>query len=591
MAASAQQTEVGLFETALRNQQAGRLAEAGNLYREILRRNPEDAVSWHNLGLILATHKNEGAALALFWNAIRINPDFAEAHNSLGNAYKALNFPEDAERHFRRAISAAPPTALYHFNLGNLMQQLGRYKEAENCHKEALAINPRYKEACVNCGNALRQLGRRDAAFAMFQKSLSIDPDYALGHIGVANILRDWERSEEALPHYRQAVEKAPDLAIAHFNFANVLRDLGHAKGAEAGFRRAIDLDPSNADYYRHLIQVATLKPDDILVIAMQEGFESPTNTEWARMNFGFALGAVFDKARLHDEAFRYFAEANRLKRKTITYNVKEETIRLEGSRRVFAPEKFASLPQSGIDDETPIFVIGMMRSGTTLTEQILASHPDVAGAGELLAVQEIVTARSKKSGKDFPESFEGVTAEELAEMGRTYLARLRAAHGSEPRRIVDKMPQNFLYAGLIRLMLPKARFVYLTRDAMDNCFSIFSILFTEGHPYAYDLSEIGAYYRFSEKLMAHWQALFADRIHVQQYESLAENSEAEVRKLLDFCGLSFHENCLNFHKTERLVRTASAMQVREGFNRRSVERWKPYERHLRELKKALREG
>jgi tetratricopeptide (TPR) repeat protein len=591
MAASAQQTEVGLFETALQKQLTGQLAEAGNLYRQVLRQNPDDAVAWHNLGLIIATHRNEGPALPLFWNATRLKPDFAEAHNSLGNAYKALNLAEDAERHFRRAISSAPPTAVYHFNLGNLMMQLGRHDEAEKCFGEALAIDPAYKEACVNCGNALRQLGRRDEAFAMFQNSLTIDPNYALGHIGVANILRDWERSEEALPHYRQAVEKAPDLAIAHFNFANVLRDLGHAAGAEASFRRAIDLDPSNADYYRHLIQVATLKPDDVLVIAMQEGFESPTNSDWARMNFGFALGAVFDKARLHDEAFRYFAEANRLKRKTISYNIEDETTRLEASRRVFSPEKFASLPRSGIDDETPIFVIGMMRSGTTLTEQILASHPDVEGAGESLEVQEIVTARSKKTGKDFPRSFEGVTQSELEEMGRTYLARLRAAHGSQPRRIVDKMPQNFLYAGLIRLMLPKARFVYLTRDAMDNCFSIFSILFTEGHPYAYDLREIGAYYRFSEKLMAHWRSLFPERIHVQQYEALTDDSEAEIRKLLEFCGLPFHENCLNFHKTERIVRTASALQVREGFNRRSIQRWKPYERHLRELKKALREG
>ena len=590
MVVTVQQNDPGLFAAALNHQRAGRLAEAKKLYGEILRRNPDDAVSWHNLGLIFATDRNEGAALALFRYAIRLRPDFAEAHNSMGNACKALSLAEDAERHFRQAIADAPPTAAYHFNLGNLMMELGRLQEAEESYEQALAIDPHYKEVCVNLGNVLRQLSRRDEAHALFQRSLAIDPRFALGHIGLANILRDWERSEEALPHYREAVESAPDLAIAHFNFANVLRDLGHAKGAEESFRRAIDLDPSNADYYRHLIQVTTLKPDDLLVIAMQEGFESPTNTDWARMNFGFALGAVFDKAQRPDEAFRYFAEANRLKRKTIKYNSNDDGARLAATRRVFSADKFARPQRSGVEDDTPVFVVGMMRSGTTLTEQILASHPEVVGAGESLAVQDIVTERSKKTGKAFPESFADVSADELAEMGRTYLDRMRAAHGDKPRRIVDKMPQNFLYAGPIHLMLPKARFIWLKRNAMDNCFSIFSILFTEGHFYAYDLKEIAAYYRLSEHLLAHWQRLFPDRIHVQQYEALAENSETEVRRLLDFCGLPFHENCLNFHKTERLVRTASALQIREGFNRRSIQRWKPYERHLRELKNALKE-
>jgi tetratricopeptide (TPR) repeat protein len=591
MATSAQTNVDSDFQKAFGLQNAGKLREAGQLYRQIVARDPEHFIAWHNLGLIVTAESGSGAAVPLLWNAVRIKPDFAEGHNSLGNAYQALNLTERAEKNLRRAVAEEPSNAVFHYNFGNLMLKLQRYDEAEKAYGEALAIDRNYKEACVNRGNALRNLSRRTESLAMFERSLEIDPDFAHGHTGAGNLLRDLGENERALKHYRRAIECAPDLAITHFNFANVLYDLGQAAGAEAAFRRAIELDPTNADFYRHLTQVVRLKPDDILVVAMQEGFESPTNTEWARMNFGFALGMVFDRAGLHDQAFRYFAEANRLKRKTTDHDQGFELARLAATRKIFAPQRFAAHPTSSINDETPVFVVGMMRSGTTLTEQILASHPDVAGAGESRLVQEIVNARTEKTGKVYPDSLADVTADELTDMGRSYLDQMRKLHGSKPLRIVDKMPQNFIYAGLIRLMLPKARFIWLKRDPMDNCFSIFSILFTQGHGYAYDLKEIGAYYRYSEAMMEHWRKLFPDQIHVQQYETLIEDSEAEVRRLLDFCGLPFHENCLNFHKNERIVRTASAIQVREGFNRRSIQRWKPYEHHLRDLKKALKEA
>jgi tetratricopeptide (TPR) repeat protein len=591
MAASAQTTIEADFKKAFQMQNAGRFPEASQLYRRVLARDPDHALACHNLGIIIGTETGPAAALPLYWNAVRLMPNFPEAHNSLANAYQALNLYELAEKNFRIAIASDPSIALIYYNFGNLMMKLDRNEEAEKLYSQALRLDPNYKDACVNRGNVLRSLSRRAEAQAMFERSLEIDPGYALGHIGLGNILRDLDESERALVHYRAAVENGPDLAIAHFNYANVLRDLGQVPGAEASFRRAIELDPTNADYYRHLVQVARLKPDDLLVVAMQEGFESPTNTEWARMNFGYALGIVFDQARLHDQAFRYFAEANRLKRKTAKYDHEMELTKLAAIRKVFAPERLASLPTSGIDDETPIFVVGMMRSGTTLTEQILASHPDVAGAGESMLVQDIVNERAKKTGKRYPDFLEGVTAAELAGMGAGYLDQMRKRHGSAPRRIVDKMPQNFVYAGLIHLMLPKARFVWLQRDPMDTGFSIFSILFTQGHDYAYDLKDIGAYYRFSQDLREHWLKLFPERIHTLHYEALTENSEHEVRALLDFCGLDFDERCLNFHKTERIVRTASAIQVREGFNRRSIQRWKPYESHLRELKRALRDA
>ena len=576
------------FQLALAKQTAGKNREAIKLYSDLLNADPGNALAYHNLGLIVLASSGAGAAIPLLWYASELNPKLPEAHNSLANAFLRVGRHADAEAGYRKAIELAPRSALFQFNLGNLVASLGRHDEAERLLLRAAELDPatlRPTTICrMSCGpsigatRALEALGR----------ALAINPKFAMAHNNIGNIKRDLSLTSEAEESYRTAIEIEPTLAIAHFNLGNVLRETGRAAESAASFRKAFELNPSHADAYRHLVQVEKVDPDDGLVAYMQSRYETSLTPDEDKKHYAFALGRVFDQAGQWDRAFDYFLAGNRLHRETYKYDIRAEDQSLKRIRDFFTPQRLQALPISRIEDSSPIFIVGMMRSGTTLMEQILASHPQVAGGGELIYVQDIVDELRTKTRTFYPNCMEGMTQEAATEMGGEYVRRVREAFGTDARFITDKMPQNFIYLGLIDRILPNARIIYMQRDPMDVSVSIFSILFTEGHPYAYDLKEIAQYSRFSERVMAHWMSLFGHKIHTQSYEALVADPEREIRKVLDFCGLEFDPACLDFHATQRKVTTASASQVRERLNANSVGRWKSYERHLRPLKAVL---
>ena len=575
------------FLLALGKQQAGQPREAEALYRSYLDQDPDSAEANHNLGLIVMERGQFGAAIAYFARAARLQPGLLEAHLNLGEAFAKAGSWAEAEASFRRATSLAGGKARPHVRLADLLAGRGRLEEAESSYREAIRIDPQFCDAYNNLSNLLRQQDRRDEALAMLGRALEIDPAYVRAHNNTGNILRDLDRLEDSVASYREAVRLAPDFALAHFNLGNALRDLGRMPEAEASFRRAIELNPAHADAYRHLAQVADLAPGDLLVAVMEEKLKDPRLRDNDKMHFAFALGLIYDKHGDYDRAFTHFFVANSLKRKTFAYDPKSNDRLLSRIRKQFSAGKGCP---SGHPDETPIFIVGMMRSGTTLMEQVLASHPDVAGGGELPLLQKLVDGRAAIANARYPEFLDTMQDADFLEMGRQYVAMARDKVGSGRRFITDKMPQNFLYLGLIHRILPKARIVYMDRDPLDTCLSVYSLLFSQPHPYAYDLREAGLYAKFSRELMAFWKGLLGDKIYSQRYEDLVEDPEPAVRKLLAFCDLSFHADCLNFYKTERTVRTASASQVRERLHSRSVARWKNYRRQLGPLR-AVFEG
>lgn len=575
------------FQLALAKQGAGRCKEAAALYNEILNQDPENALAYHNLGLIVADSAGPGAAIPLFWYAVRLKPDLADGHNSLGNVLMKVGRLVEAEQSFRSASELAPETASFHFNLANVLGTLGRLSEAEQSYRRAIELDPSLHAAYNNLANILRTLNRPDDALRALAQALEINPKFALAHNNIGNIKRDMSATEEAERSYREAIRLDPKLAIAQFNLGNVLRESGRLAESAMSFRKAIELNPNTADAYRHLTQVERLKPDDGLVAVMQARYEDPLTPSEDKKHYAFALGRIFDESKDWDRAFEYFQTGNRLHRATFQYDIRAEAATLKRTREFFSAARLAEVPTSGVTDSTPIFIVGMPRSGTTLMEQILASHPEVVGGGELGYIQDLVNALRTRRGRPFPYCMEGLTPEDAAQMGATYLRRAREAFGTKARFITDKMPQNFLYLGLIDRILPEARIIYMKRDPLDVAISAFSILFTEGHPYAYDLKELGQYSRFSEQMMEHWMGLFGSKIYAQSYEAVVADSEAEVRKMLNFCGLEYNRACLEFHETKRNVNTASASQVRERLNASSIGRWKNYERHLRPLKAA----
>jgi tetratricopeptide (TPR) repeat protein len=576
------------FALALAKQNAGRSKEAAALYRGVLANDPTHAYAYHNLGLILAETGRAGLAIPLLWYATQLMPELPDAHNSYGNVLMKAGKREEAEGEIRKAINFAPQVPIYRFNLANLLSSMGRHEEAEAAFREAIRLDPNYVEALNNLGNTLRNLKRPDEARRAFEQVLAVKPGYAMAHNNIGNLNRDAGALAEAEANYLEAIRHDPKLAIAYFNLGNVLRDSGRTAEAASAFRKAIELEPRNADAYRHLVQVERLPPEDGLVAYMQSLYENALTPDSEKIHLSFALGRVFDQSKKWDDAFRYFEAGNKLHRKTFSYDIRSERSLLARIGKFYSAEKVARMPGSGIKDDTPVFIIGMIRSGTTLIEQILASHPAVEGGGELPYVQDAVNELYSSTRLPFPDCTKDLTAAHAKTLGEEYLSKIRGRFGVAARRITDKMPQNFLYGGLISQILPEARFIYMKRNPLDVALSAFGIHFTDPHPYAYDLAELGQYCRFSEQVMAHWIGLFGSKILVQPYEALVENYEAELRKILDFLELPFDPACLEFYKTQRSVATASASQVREKLNANSIGRWKPYERHLRNLKAAL---
>jgi hypothetical protein len=310
--------------------------------------------------------------------------------------------------------------------------------------------------------------------------------------------------------------------------------------------------------------------------------------SEADRKDIGFALGKAFEDLRDYDKSFGFILEANRLKRKSYTYSIQDDHDLFARIKKIFSPDFFAAHEGSGYQDKTPIFILGMPRSGTTLVEQILASHPLVFGAGELTILENLTNAVCLgKATPEFPQCMLDLDRDALKKMGSGYIEKIRQ-YSSDALYITDKMPHNFLRLGLIRAILPLAKVVHCVRDPMDTCFSIFKKDFEGRHDYAYDMVELGRYYNLYRDLMAHWEKVLPGFIHTIRYEEIISNQQNRTKSLLDFCGLPWDEACLAFHKTERRVSTASLAQVRQPIYKDSVALWKRYEKHLEPLKKAI---
>jgi len=573
------------FDRALKLQNSKKPNEAEAVYRGLLTVDPAHADAYHNLGLLILERGSAGLALPYLLYSLHLRPDRAEAHNTAGNAWRRLGKRQEAEASYRSSTALNPKHALAWFNLANLLAENGREPEAEKAFRSAISAKPDFAEAYLNLGNILRNQNRHDEALASLQQLVKIVPKYDLAHNNLGNLYRDADRLEDAEASYRRATELNPGYALAWLNLGTVLNHLGRKADSVTALKRAIDAAPRYGEPYMQLASTMKVPLDAPVVESMRFYFQEPSVSERDKMHLAFALGRVFDDNGQSEKAIRYFMEGNRLKRATLNFNIATEQATIERIRARFTKEFIANAPRSRVSDATPVFIVGMMRSGSTLMEQILSSHPDVAGADELQWMPEIAYGHTSPTGLRFPDWVSTVTADELTSLGQNYIDRLRRRFGPGPRLITDKLPGNFLFLGLIHLILPNARIIHMVRDPYDTCFSIYTTLFANLHHYAYDLRELGQFYRLYADLMKHWDQVLPGKIYHQRYEELVGNPEASVRKVLDFCGLPFDQKCLEFYKTDRRVKTASSQQVREQLHSRSIGRWRSYEKHLGDWK------
>ncbi len=581
------QLHLGVALTGLK-----RYDEAIRQYHKALALKPAFPEAHNNLGYSLQGLGRIEEAIAHYEKALAINPRYAEASNNLGSALAALDRNEDAIPHFEAAIALKPDYVLAHKSLANALGALERYHKAAEYYEKALAVVPDDPEARTGLGNTLHRLERPEEAVAQYQKVLELSPGYLEAHNSLGMTLHMLDRSEEAIACFRRALAHDPANVMAYSGLADTLVALGRMDEAQAPLEKAIALAPRHASCYYSLVSSKPIKADDPHFAAMKElASEAASLPVQAQIDLHFALGKAFAGVGEQQLSFDHVLAANALKRQQIKYDETKSLGNMQRVRTVFSPELLRDKAGLGDPSDVPVFIVGTSRSGTTLIEQILASHPKVFGAGEL---REMSTCSARIRGGEgvfFPEAMPRLGADELRGVGASYVVAVRrrapAAAGAE--RITDKMPGNFILAGLIHLALPNARIISARRDLRDVAFSCFSLQFGVGHEYTYDLAELGRFCRAYAELMEHWRTVLpAGAMLEVQYEELVADFEPQARRIVAYCGLEWDDACLSFYETKRSVRTSSMLQVRQPIYHSSIGRWRPHEGRLQPLLREL---
>jgi Tfp pilus assembly protein PilF len=580
-----------LLVAGLAHHQAGRWAEAERLYTSALELDPANADGLYLRGTVFSQTGRWDAAIQEIGAAVELDPHNPRAFNNLGTALKGQGHLDEAAAKYSDALRLKPdyPDALY--NLGTVLTEQGHLDEAVARYSEALRLKPDYHQALNNLGTALRKQGKLDEAIVRYSEALRLMPDYpdALNNLG--NALQEQDKLDEAIACYRAALDLRPDHPDTHLNLGVALKVSGSLDEAYHAFEVAVGLAPERGTCYRMLADTGRITPDSPYLRRMEElAANMAALPEADRMELHFALGAVYADCGQQERSFRHLLAGNRLKRGRIAYDEAGALALFERIRSVFTAELLAADPEDGSPSRLPVFVVGMPRSGTTLVEQILASHPQVFGAGELMDLPRLTGNLEPAAGlAAFPEAVAVLSRERLGSLGDAYLDGLRTRAPSV-ERIVDKLPDNFLRVGLIHMALPGARIVHVRRDPVDTCLSCFSKLFTDELPYTYDLAELGRFYRAYEGLMEHWRQVLPPGVMLEvRYEDVVADLEGQARRIIDHCGLPWDARCLAFHLNRRLVRTASSVQVRRPLYASSVGRWCVFADLARPLLDALR--
>ncbi len=518
-----------------------------------------------------------------------LSPGTAGAHYYCGFALFGLNRYDEAIPCFRQALRLDPNHLAALNDLGMSLTRTGHHRESVDTFERALGLMPASRPAAQNLAIALKNLGREQmergrygGAAAQFERALQILPGYRQAAYGLGDALNNLGRPQEALALFEKLSAANPSDAMAYLGIGDARKSVGQFAAARAAYQQAVTLAPMSAVCQRLLAEIERFTDGDPRLAALEDlAKDGEAIPEYERPDLYFALGKAYDDLDRHADAFACFAKANSLKRRQISYDEASHLDELHAIARLFTAEVMVALAGGGDASQRPVFIVGMPRSGTTLVEQILASHPAVFGAGERDILDGILETR--------PAPFDAslLQPETLRGIGGLYVEQVSAL-APQAEHITDKMTGNFRLVGLIRLALPNARIVHVRRDAVDTCWSCYSHDFRH-LGFTYDLGELGRDYRAYAEMMEHWRRILpADAMLEIRYEDLIGDFDNQVRRLIAWCGLDWDDRCLSFHQAERPVQTESALQVRQPLYRSAIGRAKPYEPWLGPLRQAL---
>ncbi len=551
--------------------------------------SPIDAAHWraesHRLRLI-GDGRAADQALAREMRASVADPDLAQAADAL-----IVERMDLAEPVLRRVLAARPTDPLALWILAETVSRTGRNAEAEALLARCLGLAPDFTSARLAHALVLNWLDRVPETLAEADRLLGAEPRNPLYlHLRASSLLRLGEDAAAA-EAYAAVLADHPDQPLTWMSYGHVLKTVGRTGEAVAAYRRALDLDPRLGEAWWSLANLKTVRFSEADVQAMADALDAEL-AETDRLQLQFALGKALEDAGRHAEAFRRYAEGAAIQRRRLAYDPDETTIQMRRAKALFGKAFFAAHAGQGDPRPDPIFVVGLPRSGSTLVEQILASHSQVEGTQELPYIPELAArlagpARREREGA-YPDVLAALTSAELAALGAEYLERAAVHRKLGRPYFIDKLPNNWMHVGLVRLILPNAKVIDARRHPLGCGFSAFKQHFAVGQPFSYDLADIGRYYRDYVELMAHVDAALPGWVHRVIYEAMVADPEAQTRALLAHCGLPFEDACLRFYENDRAVRTASAEQVRRPIFTDAADHWRHYEPWLGPLKDAL---
>ena len=551
--------------------------------------DPAEAARWGAEGNRLRLAGNIAGADRAYARQMRAfvsDPELVRAADAL-----VADRLADAYALLQAALARRPNDPVALWIAGDVASRGGRNAEAAQHLARALQIAPAFTAARYAYAMVLTWLDRIEPALAEADRLLAADPANALyRHLRASSLLRlgDDAAAAEA---YAAVLETHPDQALSWLSYGHALKTIGRQAEAVAAYRRSLALDPGLGEAWWSLANLKTVTFAEPDVVAMQAALAGPL-ADSERFQLHFALGKALEDAARYAEAFQQYVQGNALHRARISYDADETTGQMRRTKALLGKALFAARAGQGAPQPDPIFIVGLPRSGSTLVEQILASHSQVEGTQELpyipaLAARLAGPARRESEGA-YPDILAALSPQEFRDLGEEYLARAQAHRKTGRPLFIDKLPNNFAHIGLIRLILPNAKVIDVRRHPLGCCFSGFKQHFAVGQPFSYDLADIGRYYADYVELMDHFDANLPGLVHRVIYERLVADPEAEVRRLLDHCGLPFEDTCLHFYENRRAVRTASSEQVRQPIFTDATDHWRHFEPWLAPLKAAL---
>jgi tetratricopeptide (TPR) repeat protein len=608
---------------------AGKAEEAEHWLRHSVAIAPKFAKPWSDLGHLLVDAHRAEEAVEVLESAVRLDPKDDNAWFNLGKARAMAGRGREADQAFEKSFELNPRRKA--LALAAEHQQAGRWAEAEKLYREVLRGNPNdvnalrllagcalyagrsheaerlltravtqapdYVDARLDLGRVFKDQHQLEKAIAQFEKVIELEPDNYQGHHLLAATLGPAARSYDAIEAYRKVLQLRPQHAGAWLGLAHMLKTIGQQQEAIEAYRECIRLKPGNGETYWSLANLKTFKLSDEDIAAMETALapvddpddqESGSDTQ-SRVNLLFALAKAWED-RDYELAWTYYEQGNSIQRMEENYDPVRTEVMNDSIIQVFNRELLEARQGMGHTSNEPIFIIGLPRSGSTLLEQILASHSAVEGTSELPYAGVVSNSlnRNRADGVNYPQAVRDVSTAELRRLGQEYLdlARIHRTEGTP--HFIDKMPNNFPTVGFLHLILPNAKIIDARRYPLDSCLSCYRQLFARGQSFTYDLTDIGEYFLQYQRMMDYWHEVLPGRVLTVQYEDMVTDFDNQVRRLLDYCELPFEENCVRFWETDRPVRTASSEQVRQPIYTKSIHRWRQYEHLLGELIEVL---